>query len=66
MLKLIKKYVEKTGIKKVCLTGGYGLNVVTNEYLIKNLPDVEFYFEPLADDSGNSIGAAMFAYRNET
>lgn len=66
VLKLIKKYVEKTGIKKVCLTGGYGLNVVTNEYLIKNLPDVEFYFEPLADDSGNSIGAAMFAYRNET
>jgi len=66
VLKLVKKYVEKTGIKKVCLTGGYGLNVVTNEYLVKNLPDVEFYFEPLADDSGNSIGAAMFVYRSET
>jgi len=66
VLKLVKKYVEKTGIKKVCLTGGYGLNVVTNEYLVKNLPDVEFYFEPLADDSGNSIGAAMYIYRNET
>jgi len=66
VLKLVKKYVEKTGIKKVCLTGGYGLNVVTNEYLIKNLPEVKFYFEPMADDTGNSIGAAMFVYRNET
>lgn len=66
VLKLVKKYVEKTGIKKVCLTGGYGLNVVTNEYLIKNLPDVQFYFEPIADDTGNSIGAAMYVYRNET
>ena len=66
VLKLIKKYVDKTGIKQVCLTGGYGLNVVTNEYLVKHLPDVQFYFEPIADDTGNSIGAAMYVYRNET
>lgn len=66
VLKLVKKYIDKTKIKSVCVTGGYGLNVVTNEYLIKNLPGVDFYFEPLADDTGNSIGAAMFVYRNET
>jgi carbamoyltransferase len=66
VLKLIKKYVKKTKIKSVCVTGGYGLNVVTNEYLIKNLPEVDFYFEPMADDAGNSIGAAMFIYRSET
>ena len=66
VLKLIKKYINKTKIKSVCVTGGYGLNVVTNEYLVKNLPDVKFYFEPLADDTGNSIGAAMFIYRSKT
>lgn len=66
VLELVKRYVEETDVKKVCVTGGYGLNVVTNEFLIKNLPDVEFYFEPLADDSGNSIGAAMKIYREET
>ena len=66
VFKLVKKYVEKTGIKKVCLSGGYGLNVVANEYLVKNLPDVDFYFEPLADDSGNSIGSALLIYYNET
>jgi carbamoyltransferase len=66
VLDLIKKYVNKTNIKKVCITGGYGLNVVTNEYLIKNLPDVDFYFEPLADDTGNSLGSAMYIYRDKT
>lgn len=66
MLKLIKEFVEKTGIVRVCITGGYGLNVVANNFYIENLPNVDFYFEPLADDSGNSIGAAMFVYRELT
>ena len=59
---MVGEWVEKTGIKKVCITGGYGLNVVSNENLLKCFPDVNFYFEPLADDSGNSIGAAKHLY----
>lgn len=66
VLKLVKKMVDQTGIKKVCITGGYGLNVVCNGFLSKHLPDVEFFFEPIADDTGNSIGAAMFIYRDVT
>lgn len=65
-LSLIKKWIDRSGIKNVCVTGGYGLNVVANEYYIKNLSDVNFYFEPLADDSGNSIGAALHLYRELT
>lgn len=64
--RLVNKYVEKTGIKNVCITGGYGLNVVANYYLINQFPDINFFFEPLADDSGNSIGAAMKVYRDQT
>lgn len=63
---IVDKYVQQTGIKNVCITGGYGLNVVANYYLIKQFPYINFFFEPLADDSGNSIGAAMKAYRDET
>lgn len=63
---MIKKYVDKTGIKNVCITGGYGLNVVANHYYITQFPDINFFFEPLADDSGNSIGAAMKCYRDLT
>ena len=65
-LDLIKRYLAKTGIKKVCLVGGYGLNVIANSYYKEKLPDVDFYFEPVADDAGVSIGAAMYKYRNLT
>jgi len=66
VLDMVSQWVRKTGIKQVCITGGYALNVVCNEYLIRNLPEVEFYFEPLADDTGNSIGAAMLLHRSLT
>lgn len=61
--KLIDSAIQKTGIKNVCVTGGYGLNVVANGYYISRFPDVNFFFEPLADDTGNSIGSAMLVYR---
>jgi len=65
-LNLISKYVNITGIKNVCIVGGYGLNVVANQHYLKHLPDVNFYFEPVADDTGVSIGAAMIKYKLET
>lgn len=58
-LRLIKKYTEITGIKNVCLVGGYALNVVANNFYIKNCPDLNFYFEPVADDTGITIGACI-------
>jgi carbamoyltransferase len=63
---LIQKTIETTGINKICITGGYGLNVVANNYYTKTFPNVSFFFEPIADDSGNSIGSAMFVYRELT
>lgn len=63
---LIQKSIDKTNCKNICITGGYGLNVVANQYYISQFPDVNFYFEPLADDSGNSIGGAMLEYRIDT
>lgn len=59
---LIENSIEKTGIKKVCISGGYGMNIVANYYYLQRFPDVEFYFEPLCNDSGASIGAAMNTY----
>jgi carbamoyltransferase len=64
VLKLIKRFTKETGIKNVCITGGYGLNVIANNYYLENCEDINFYFEPIADDSGNSIGAAMNVYRD--
>ena len=63
---LIEKAIEKTNVKKVCISGGYGMNIVANHYYLQRFPDVEFYFEPIADDTGGSIGAAKFYWFNNT
>ncbi len=62
-LMLIKRAIETTGLKKVCLSGGYFLNCVNNYKYLKAFPDVEFYVEPNSADSGTAIGAAMFIWR---
>jgi len=64
--KLIKKNIDITGLKKVCCSGGYFLNCVTNYYLLKEFPDIEFYFEPVANDAGTAIGAAKLIYYSKT
>jgi carbamoyltransferase len=66
VLDLIRKYVDITGVKNVCIVGGYGLNVVANNWYVKNLPYVNFYFEPVADDTGVPIGSAMLKYNSLT
>jgi len=59
---LIEKWSKETGIKNICVSGGYGMNVVANYYLLKRFPNLNFYFEPMCNDSGLSIGAAMHLY----
>jgi len=63
---LIRKSIDKTDIRNICFTGGYALNVVANSYFTQEFPECKFYFEPLADDSGNSLGGAMLIYRDRT
>jgi len=66
VIEIVNDCVEETGVKKVCLSGGYAMNIITNYELVKRFPDVQFYFEPVCDDSGISTGAAMNIYRNVT
>lgn len=63
-LELIKKAVEMTGNKNVVLSGGYGLNCVANYFYLKELNDlgINFYVEPISNDAGTAIGAAMMVY----
>tara|TARA_R110001592_G_scaffold46035_1_gene146866 strand:- start:1337 stop:2515 length:1179 start_codon:yes stop_codon:yes gene_type:complete len=62
----IERSIKKTGLKQVCCSGGYFLNCVTNYYLIKRFPDIEFYFEPIANDAGTAIGAAKLLWHQLT
>lgn len=66
VLNFIKAFVEKTKIKNVVITGGYGMNIVANSFYVKEMPDINFFFEPMADDTGNSIGVSLLFYKQIT
>jgi len=64
VLKLVKKSIELTNVKNVCISGGFGLNCVNNYYLKKNLPDINFHIDPMSNDGGTAIGAAYYGWLN--
>lgn len=63
-LELIKKAVEMTGNKNVVLSGGYALNCVANYFFLTELNElgINLYVEPVSNDAGTAIGAALLAY----
>ena len=67
LLNYIFKMIEKTGVKNVCLSGGFFLNCVANYHLLKKLPkDVKLYVEPISSDAGTSIGIAKYYHHKIT
>jgi len=66
VLRLIRKAVEMTGQKKVVISGGYGLNCVANYWYLQHLKDdgIEIYVEPISNDTGTAIGAALMFYKS--
>jgi len=65
-LDLIRKAVKDSGCKNVVFSGGYGLNCVANYYYLEQLKDegINFYVEPISNDAGTAIGAAILVYKD--
>lgn len=65
VVRLIKEASEKTGHKKVVISGGYGLNCVANYHYLEELKGtgIEIYVEPISNDAGTAIGAAIMTYK---
>lgn len=59
---LIEKTIQKTNASNICITGGYAMNIIANKRYLDQFPNVNFYFEPLANDIGNSIGSGLFYF----
>ncbi|HTA42752.1 MAG TPA: carbamoyltransferase C-terminal domain-containing protein [Bryobacteraceae bacterium] len=59
----LMNFVQKsTGQKAVCLAGGVALNCVANGMLFDNTDFRDVYVQPAANDSGTSIGAALYVW----
>lgn len=61
MTSLVRKYIAQTGVKKICISGGVGLNCAANKIILE-MPEVEDLFvQPASGDAGISQGAAYLA-----
>lgn len=67
-LGVILKAVKDTGIKNVVFSGGYGLNCVANYFYLTKLNElgINFYVEPISNDAGTCIGAALLVHHKIT
>lgn len=62
----INDIIKKDKTKNFVMTGGYALNCVNNYEYIKAFPNINFYFDPLANDGGTSLGAAKYYWHKFT
>jgi carbamoyltransferase len=57
-----------SGEKNVVISGGYGLNCVANYWYLEQLKDedINIYVEPISNDAGTAMGAAMLVHHVKT
>lgn len=66
VIRLVRWAVGETGLSRVCIGGGVGLNVKLNSKIFE-MPEVSDVFaHPLCGDSGAACGAALLACYRET
>jgi carbamoyltransferase len=53
-----------TGLKKLCIAGGVGLNSVANTRVLRETGFDEVFVQPAAGDGGGALGAALWAYHS--
>ncbi len=52
---------KETGMKRLCIAGGVGLNSVANQRILRETPFEELFIQPSAGDGGGALGAALWA-----
>lgn len=62
LIKKVKYLVKKTGIKKLCIAGGVGLNSVANGRILKETGIEDIYIVPAAGDTGQCLGNVYYGY----
>jgi carbamoyltransferase len=64
LLNMANSLYKQTGLKRLCLAGGVGLNSVANSRLLNETPFEELYIQPSSGDGGGALGAALWAYHS--
>jgi carbamoyltransferase len=61
LLGLARGVYKETGLKRLCIAGGVGLNSVANQRILRETPFEELFIQPSAGDGGGALGAALWA-----
>lgn len=56
----VKYLVQKTGIKNLCISGGVGLNSVSNRTILDSADIENLFIQPAAGDSGQCLGNTYY------
>lgn len=62
LLGMARNIYNQTGLKRLCIAGGVGLNSVANSRILRETEFEELYVQPAAGDGGGALGAALWAY----
>jgi len=62
MLHLCDVLHAETGMTRLCISGGVGLNSVANGRIVRESPFSELFVTPAAGDAGVAIGAALYGH----
>ena len=60
LLAITRHIAEVTGLTRLCLAGGVGLNCVANSRIRAETPFGELFVQPAAGDAGTALGAALY------
>ena len=52
---------KETGMKRLCIAGGVGLNSVANTRILRETGFEELFIQPSAGDGGGALGAALWS-----
>lgn len=56
---------KTTGLRRLCLAGGCGMNSVANGKIRERTPFEEVYIQPASGDNGTALGAAFYTWHQE-
>jgi len=66
VLHLAEQLYQRTGLSRLAISGGVGLNSVTNGRLLRESSFAELFITPAAGDAGVAIGAALYGHQELT
>jgi carbamoyltransferase len=61
LLRMARHLHAQTGLTKLCIAGGVGLNITATSMVLEQTPFEELFIQPAAGDAGGALGAALYA-----